>query len=140
MRNAITIRNLLTIHLERPKNGRLPVRVCAEPAHARTRAGRRSLARSARSGAPDSLRCPSDRSLAPLARCHSAHPPLRQLGGDAPSGRRPHPAGCISGALRFSHSAPPPLRLLGLGDPFRGRLSRAVCISGALRFKRLHAG
>ena len=59
MRNAITIRYLLTIHLKRPAQGRMAVRVCAEPAHARTRAGGRALARYARSGAPDSLRCPT---------------------------------------------------------------------------------
>ena len=61
MRNAITQSNVLQIHLKRPANGRLAVRVCAEPAHARTRAGGKALARFARSGAPDSLQKPTTR-------------------------------------------------------------------------------
>ena len=62
---------------------------------------KRALARFARSGAPHSLRCPSRHSLASLARCHSAPPPLRLHRWGDPLRGRPSKAGYISGALRF---------------------------------------
>lgn len=72
MRYAITQRNTPQTHLKPRYTKELPVRACAEHAHAYACAGRQTLARFARSGAPDSLRCPSKcatiPSLAPLAR------------------------------------------------------------------------
>ena len=79
MRNAITKRNIVRIHLKRPAQGRLAVRTCAEPAHARTRAGGRALARYARSGAPNSLQKPttSNQPTQPSKMCPRS---LRSLG------------------------------------------------------------
>lgn len=59
MRSAITQRNTPQTHLKPRYTKELPVRACAEHAHAYACAGRQTLARFARSGAPDSLRCPS---------------------------------------------------------------------------------
>lgn len=72
MRYAITQRNTPQTHLKPRYTKELSVRACAEHAHAYACAGSQALARFARSGAPDSLRCPSKcapiPSLAPLAR------------------------------------------------------------------------
>lgn len=67
MRYAITKRNTPQTHLEPRCTKDLSVRACAEHAHTYACAGKQTLARYARSGAPDSLRCPSD-SLARYAR------------------------------------------------------------------------
>ena len=72
MRYAITKRNTPQTHLKPRYTKEMPVRACAEHAHAYACAGGQTLARFARSGAPDSLRCPSQfppiPSLATLAR------------------------------------------------------------------------
>ena len=60
MRYAITQRNTPQTHLKPRYTKELPVRACAEHAHAYAYAGRLTLARFARSGAPGSLRCPSE--------------------------------------------------------------------------------
>ena len=60
MRYAITQRNTPQTHLKPRYTKELPVRACAEHAHAYACAGRPTLARFARSGAPGSLRCPSE--------------------------------------------------------------------------------
>ena len=60
MRYAITQRNTPQTHLKPRYTKELPVRACAEHAHAYACAGRLTLARFARSGAPGSLRCPSE--------------------------------------------------------------------------------
>ena len=72
MRYAITQRNTPQTHLKPRYTKELPARACAERAHAYACAGGQTLARFARSWAPDSLRCPSEcapiPSLAPLTR------------------------------------------------------------------------
>lgn len=80
MRYAITQRNTPQTHLKPRYTKELPVRACAEHAHAYACAGRQTLARYARSGAPGSLRCPSDpRSLRSLG-CPPCPPlPLRAV-------------------------------------------------------------
>ena len=60
MRYAITQRNTPQTHLKPRYTKELPARTCAEHAHAYACEGRQTLARFARSGAPDSLRCPSE--------------------------------------------------------------------------------
>ena len=60
MRYAITQRNTPQTHLKPRYTKELTVRACAEHAHAYACAGRQTLARYARSGAPGSLRCPSE--------------------------------------------------------------------------------
>lgn len=80
MRYAITKRNTPQTHLEPRYTKDLSVRACAEHAHAYACAGRQTLARYARSGAPDSLRCPSDpRSLRSLGSPPFPPMPLRTV-------------------------------------------------------------
>ena len=75
MRYAITQRNTPQTHLKPRYTKELPARTCAEHAHAYACEGRQTLARFARSGAPDSLQCSSDpRSLRSLG--GSRFPPL----------------------------------------------------------------
>lgn len=80
MRNAITKRNTPQTHLKPRYTKDSTVRACAEHAHAYACAGKQTLARFARSGAPDSLRCPSfPRSLRSLG-CPPFPPmPLRTV-------------------------------------------------------------
>ena len=59
MRYAITQRNTPQTHLKPRYTKELPVRACAEHAHAYACAGKQTLARFARLGALHSLRCPS---------------------------------------------------------------------------------
>ena len=80
MRYAITQRNTPQTHLKPRYTKELPVRACAEHAHAYACAGRPTLARFARSGAPGSLRCPSDpRSLRSLGGSRFPPMPLRTV-------------------------------------------------------------
>ena len=80
MRYAITQRNTPQTHLKPRYTKELPVRACAEHAHAYACAGRQTLARFARSGAPGSLRCPSDpRSLRSLGGSRFPPMPLRTV-------------------------------------------------------------
>lgn len=80
MRYAITQRNTPQTHLKPRYTKELPVRACAEHAHAYACAGRQTLARFARSGAPGSLRCPSDpRSLRSLGSPPFPPLPLRTV-------------------------------------------------------------
>lgn len=80
MRYAITQKNTPLTHLKPRSTKDFPVRTCAEHAHAYACAGRQTLARFARSGAPDSLQCSSDpRSLRSLG-CPPFPPmPLRTV-------------------------------------------------------------
>lgn len=80
MRYAITQRNTPQTHLKPRYTKELPVRACAEHAHAYACAGRQTLARFARSGAPDSLQCSSDpRSLRSLGSPPFPPLPLRTV-------------------------------------------------------------
>ena len=80
MRYAITQRNTPQTHLKPRYTKELPARACAEHAHAYACAGRPTLARFARSGAPGSLRCPSDpRSLRSLGGSWFPPMPLRTV-------------------------------------------------------------
>ena len=75
MRYAITQRNIPQTHLKPRYTKEMPARTCAEHAHAYACEDRQTLARFARSGAPDSLQCSSDpRSLRSLG--GSRFPPL----------------------------------------------------------------
>lgn len=80
MRYAITQRNTPQTHLKPRYTKELPVRACAEHAHAYACAGRQTLARFARSGATDSLQCSSDpRSLRSLGGYRFPPLPLRTV-------------------------------------------------------------
>lgn len=102
MRYAITQRNTPQTHLKPRYTKELPVRACAERAHTYACAGRRSLARFARSGAPDSLRCPTRFPPMPLP-IPSRSPPIPSL---APLAR----ASCLLRAVET-----PALRRQGKG-------------------------
>lgn len=110
MRYAITQRNTPQTHLKPRYTKELPVRACAEHAHAYACAGRQTLARFARSGAPGSLRCPSDtRSLRSLVSLHAAP---ESVGA---RGINPHCA-----------SLPVPHRLRGFGRWERAQADKAA--------------
>ena len=127
MRNAITQSNVLQIHLKRPANGRLAVRVCAEPAHARTRAGGKALARFARSGAPDSLQKPTTRTQ-PTQPGKTCPRSLRSLGCS------PFPPMPLQTLARFARSLP--LRAPYITHSPFGRILRLHSKSAVLHFGR----
>ena len=127
MRNAITQSNVLQIHLKRPANGRLAVRVCAEPAHARTRAGGKALARFARSGAPDSLQKPTTRTQ-PTQPGKTCPRSLRSLGCS------PFPPMPLQTLARFARSLP--LRAPSITHSPFGRILRLHSKSAVLHFGR----
>ena len=137
MRSAITQRNTPQTHLKPRYTKELPVRACAEHAHAYACAGRLTLARFARSGAPGSLRCPSEAppqesnqptqsrgSLARFARsgapdslrCPSDPRSLRSLGGSRfppmPLRTVPHRFRCFGRRERVRADGAAPTRSL----------------------------
>lgn len=117
MRYAITKRNTPQTHLKPRYTKELPVRTCAERAHAYACAGRQTLARFARSGAPGSLRCPSDpRSLRSLG-----SPPFPPM----PLQMRSYPLArsARSGFLPPSCSGNPCTTSSGQGKRLRNRIS-----------------
>lgn len=121
MRYAITQRNTPQTHLKPRYTKELPVRACAEHAHAYACAGRQTLARFARSGAPDSLRCPSfPRSLRSLG-C----PPFPPM----PLQMRSYPLArsARSGFLPPSCSGNPCTTSSGQGKRLRNRISTPSC-------------
>lgn len=110
MRNAITQKNTPQTHLKPRYIKDSPVRACAERAHAYACAGKKSLARFARSWAPGSLRCPS--SFPPMPLPIPSNPLARYArSGFLPPACRGNP--CTSSS--------------GQGKRLRSRISTPLC-------------
>lgn len=156
MRYAITKRNTPQTHLKPRYTKELPVRACAEHAHAYACAGKQTLARFARSGAPGSLRCPSDpRSLRSLGSPPSPPMPLRTVphrfrsfgrwgcsAADRAAPTRPqhpsllHPCSTLSGCRPAGGKPPARLRVLSVLARFaRSQAPMRLVLRAAVRLR-----